>query len=59
MNSGKALIIEDIREAEMQLRAQGYECERIIYNELLSSYALPPKRQQHIGSAFNTGCKSL
>ena len=37
MNSGKALIVEDIREAEVQLRTRGYECDRITYNKLLSS----------------------
>ena len=34
---GKALIVEDIREAEIQLRERGYECDRITHNELLSS----------------------
>jgi len=37
MHSRNALIIEDIREAEIVLKSQGYECDRITHNELLSS----------------------
>ena len=37
VNSGRALIVEDIREAEVQLKEVGYTCDRITHNELLSS----------------------
>ena len=33
----KALIVEDIREAEIELRSRGYDCDRITHTELLSS----------------------
>ena len=33
---GKAFIIEDIREAEIQLKKIGYECDRITHSEVLS-----------------------
>ena len=32
-----ALIIEDIREAEIELKGRGYDCSRITHNEVLSS----------------------
>ena len=35
--SNKALIVEDIRESDIELRKHGYECDRITHNELLSS----------------------
>ena len=35
--SGKALIVEDVRAAEIELKKRGYECDRITHNELLSS----------------------
>ena len=37
LHSRKALIVEDIREAEIELKEKGYECDRITHNELLSS----------------------
>ncbi len=33
----KGLIIEDIRESEIELRNRGYECDRITHHELFSS----------------------
>ena len=36
-NPRKALIVEDIREAERELKERGYSCDRITHNELLSS----------------------
>jgi hypothetical protein len=35
--STKALIVEDIRRADIVLKACGYECDRITHNELLST----------------------
>ena len=32
-----ALVIEDVREACVELRERGYECDRIIHNELMTS----------------------
>ena len=37
VNVPKALIVEDIRESEIELRERGYECDRITHQELLSS----------------------
>ena len=35
--SEKALVVEDIRESEIELRNCGYECDRITHGEMLSS----------------------
>ena len=37
VHPGRALIVEDVRVAEVELRKQGYECDRLTHNELLSS----------------------
>ena len=37
VNSVRALVIEDIREADVLLRSYGHDCDCITHNELLSS----------------------
>ena len=37
VHSNRALVVEDIRAAELHLKTKGYECDRITHNEFLSS----------------------
>ena len=36
-HSDRALVVEDFREVEIELRKRNYECDRLTHNELLSS----------------------